>query len=598
MTRFNTGNPIGSADPRDRDDNSKNLDEAVNDLNAETWIDRFGVERLTIQGALNRFNDVIIAGGQIFESEESGRDAVQDGQYYYVVSDDPDVSRELWRRISETESELIAEDPSAEGLRGAIITANTAIELASQPTRAHLRFHPGPATPPVKTIRADSGQAIAVWDEHGRMLKAVRTRFHPAPGYPVYAKTDRNGVAIFAIDGAGQLIKPSRTRFHPGPGYPAYAWTDINGVVFYGIDANGVNVIGGGGEGIDVAALPIVSSGLEPNELYKNNNVIESSREYSPLYDAPQDDAFKDTAGLYGYFDSLVSEFPDYVERSTLGSDSVGNPIYAYTFTPPGIENLRDWSEADVEPPLAVLVNGIHGSERTGGYPIILFAQELCRRWQVDGDMFDWRFGCKFVMVPTINPGGLDNSPSPSRKNPNGVDLNRNFPYNWEDGGSTNPDSNTYRGPSAGSEAETQIAMSLPDLYPNAFVFFDFHSHAQLASRGYASWIGANNEYCLQLTKRSTARMTGFLKREYSVIPQDNVPLNRVTASTNGSMAGYWAVEKGVNGMLFESVTNLGSVRREAIEYNFTSFKSLFKEFYDAQYWSLVANATTTPIQT
>lgn len=113
MSRFNTGNPIGSADPRDRDDNSKNLDEAVNDLNSETWIDRFGVERITIQGALNRLNEIIIAGGQIFESEEAGRDAVQDGQYYYVVSDDPDVSKSLYKRLSESESQWIADDPSA-----------------------------------------------------------------------------------------------------------------------------------------------------------------------------------------------------------------------------------------------------------------------------------------------------------------------------------------------------------------------------------------------------------------------------------------------------------------------------------------------------
>lgn len=117
MTTYSTQNPLGSADPRDLYDNAENLDNAVNDLNSETWIDRFGVERLTIQGALNKFNDVIIAGGQIFESEEAGRDAVQDGQYYYVVSDDPDVSRELWQRISDSESAFIASDPSVELLR-------------------------------------------------------------------------------------------------------------------------------------------------------------------------------------------------------------------------------------------------------------------------------------------------------------------------------------------------------------------------------------------------------------------------------------------------------------------------------------------------
>lgn len=347
----------------------------------------------------------------------------------------------------------------------------------------------------------------------------------------------------------------------------------------------------------DLGSLPVVESAVGERAPYLDDLRVSVRREYAPLYDASQSEAFNNPDELYAYFDELVTEFPDYVERTTLGVDSLDNPVYAYTFTPPGISRLRNWSEQEAAPPLAVLVNGIHGSERTGGYPIILFAQELCHRWHVDGDMLDWRFGCKFVMVPTINPGGLNASPRPTRKNPNGVDLNRNFGYNWEDGGSTNPSSSTYRGPSPGSELETQIAMSLPDLYPNAFIFVDFHSHATLMSRRHASWIGVNNEYGLQLAKRSTARMTGFLKREYSVIPPDNAPLNRITASTDGSMAGYWS-SVGVNGVLFESVTNIGSVRREVIRYNFESFKALLKEFFDAHQNALIRNASTLPINT
>jgi hypothetical protein len=46
---FNTGNPIGSTDARDRSDNSENLDLAVNSL-ALTFEDRFGVTRDTLEG--------------------------------------------------------------------------------------------------------------------------------------------------------------------------------------------------------------------------------------------------------------------------------------------------------------------------------------------------------------------------------------------------------------------------------------------------------------------------------------------------------------------------------------------------------------------
>ena len=52
MTTYNTGNPIGSTDARDRLDNSENLDIALNTHNA-TWVDRLGVTRDSFEGALS-----------------------------------------------------------------------------------------------------------------------------------------------------------------------------------------------------------------------------------------------------------------------------------------------------------------------------------------------------------------------------------------------------------------------------------------------------------------------------------------------------------------------------------------------------------------
>lgn len=49
---FDTGNPIGSTDPRDLSDNSENLDKAVNDLTSPTWTDRFGNTRTTLAGQI------------------------------------------------------------------------------------------------------------------------------------------------------------------------------------------------------------------------------------------------------------------------------------------------------------------------------------------------------------------------------------------------------------------------------------------------------------------------------------------------------------------------------------------------------------------
>lgn len=58
-TRYNTGNPIESTDVRDMSDNAKNFDEFSNS-SANTFADRFGVNRKTIDGAIRSVGIPII----------------------------------------------------------------------------------------------------------------------------------------------------------------------------------------------------------------------------------------------------------------------------------------------------------------------------------------------------------------------------------------------------------------------------------------------------------------------------------------------------------------------------------------------------------
>ena len=67
-----------------------------------------------------------------------------------------------------------------------------------------------------------------------------------------------------------------------------------------------------------------------------------------------------------------------------------------------------------------------------------------------------------------------------------GVDLNRNFPYKWgydNEGSSPEPISETYRGPSPGSEPETQAQIRLYDRIRPKYAI-NWHSAAQLLLHG------------------------------------------------------------------------------------------------------------------
>lgn len=144
------------------------------------------------------------------------------------------------------------------------------------------------------------------------------------------------------------------------------------------------------------------------------------------------------------------------------------------------------------EPRPAVLINGAHH----GDEPLsIAFALDAARALLADGNPRTTRLrkALHHWVVPLVNPDGLvvhrreakrlgrdpgtDNGRSPGRKNgrdndgdgrlgPNdGVDLNRNYPFQWGhlgEAGSTSAYAlRIYRGPEAGSEPETRAMMAL-----------------------------------------------------------------------------------------------------------------------------------------
>ncbi|WP_313178983.1 GDSL-type esterase/lipase family protein [Stenotrophomonas sp.] len=64
MTRYNTGNPVGSSSPRDLYDNAENLDSGINGA-ALTWRDRLGVTRRSWSGIEADFQQFLADGSTI-----------------------------------------------------------------------------------------------------------------------------------------------------------------------------------------------------------------------------------------------------------------------------------------------------------------------------------------------------------------------------------------------------------------------------------------------------------------------------------------------------------------------------------------------------
>ncbi len=116
-------------------------------------------------------------------------------------------------------------------------------------------------------------------------------------------------------------------------------------------------------------------------------------------------------------------------ERSVIGHSVQGRPIVALRMGP-------------ADPAVKVLVIGaIHGNEAAG--------MRITRRLIALGAPK----GAELLIVPTINPDGVA---ARTRGNAHGVDLNRNFPFDWRPltGGE-------YSGPGPLSEPESRTARRL-----------------------------------------------------------------------------------------------------------------------------------------
>ena len=137
--------------------------------------------------------------------------------------------------------------------------------------------------------------------------------------------------------------------------------------------------------------------------------------------------------------------------------------------------NITELSGEELKALPTMYVDGSHhGNEGMSAEAAFLFLQDILERSNADPSYLE---GKRLVVTPVMNADGYFQD---CRNNWNGVDLNRNYPYMWgmygtSDTRGTCPASGTYRGPSEGSETETQANMELMRGM-NLYVYFSGHT--------------------------------------------------------------------------------------------------------------------------
>ncbi len=218
----------------------------------------------------------------------------------------------------------------------------------------------------------------------------------------------------------------------------------------------------------------------------------------------------------------LQKDFPDLVKVQVAGHTLQGREILGLTV---GDSDKR-----------VALIGVIHASE--SGPELILYAlRDLLENHR---EIFD---DVSIVAIPCMNGDerqhAVEGVPWYLRRNMISVDLNRNFPGDWEQesfmyGGTTaDPDSGTYRGPSPASEPETQAVIAFLNEHPPTVVL-SYHHLCSVAGRClWAPAAAADDEAYVQRCRQVyEAYSRGYVRPDD---PADDRDYLRIK-STSGSL--------------------------------------------------------------
>merc|ERR1719401_1537220 len=257
--------------------------------------------------------------------------------------------------------------------------------------------------------------------------------------------------------------------------------------------------------------------------------------------------AYRDADAQAAQVEALVQASSGIATLETVGQSLEGRPMKIVRFRGEGYT---------AGGPRVFVTYNLHAREWITGMSGVYQVEHLIEKIRQEPN---YLAGTEVVLMPMSNPDGFRYSTTTQRmhrKNMRvnsgsscrGVDLNRNWDAFWAQGGSSgSPCSDTYHGPSAASEPETNVIAQVMREAPQT-VYIDVHAFSQLVITSYGYTTAANPrsaEYrniggLIQSAIRSEG---GYTWREG--------PIAQVLYAASGSTVDY-ADKLGALGICFE----------------------------------------------
>ncbi|XP_075327207.1 carboxypeptidase A1-like [Odontesthes bonariensis] len=214
----------------------------------------------------------------------------------------------------------------------------------------------------------------------------------------------------------------------------------------------------------------------EQEEMDSAARITESRNTDSYVYST-----YHSISDIYSFQDMLVAENPNLVSKIVIGQSYQGRPLNVLKFSTGGTNRPAIWIDT-----------GIHSREWVTQASGTWFAKKIVTDYGRDPALTAILDKMDIFLEIVTNPDGYYYTHTSNRmwrktRKPNpgsscvGVDPNRNWDAGFgRPGASSNPCSETYRGPRAHSESEVESIVDFVKSHGNIKAFISIHSYSQM----------------------------------------------------------------------------------------------------------------------
>jgi carboxypeptidase T len=216
---------------------------------------------------------------------------------------------------------------------------------------------------------------------------------------------------------------------------------------------------------------------------------------------------------------SLSNTYPKSVQKIIIGKTVEGRSISGLKIS------TVVKSSPDEFVPAILLVGGHHAREHLSTEVPLKIIENILEKSKTDIAIQKLINSREIYFIPMLNSDGMmydikwkfykywrkNRSVNTKTK---GVDLNRNYSYQWGTGGSSSKESSdTYKGPSAFSEPETKAIRDFVEANPNIRVLLSFHTFSELILYPWGhkfSGVGGKDQQVFQKMASTMSKWNGY----------------------------------------------------------------------------------------